>query len=151
MVHLSKVTYISVHRTRDVEATTKKVCMTNTFLVTQTEQTCYFPRFIVHLRSRLPSFLNLQDLRLKVYINIMLNVTSTIWSCLDSRLIDGGKVVSLTHRRRSTPQKHYFSAPCTYFCKRLSTPQGLVRLEGLDKFKKFNILAGSRARDLIIL
>jgi hypothetical protein len=28
--------------------------------------------------------------------------------CLDSRLIDGGKVVRLTHRLRSTPQKHFF-------------------------------------------
>jgi hypothetical protein len=28
--------------------------------------------------------------------------------CLDSRLTDGGKVVSPTHRPRSTPQKHYF-------------------------------------------
>jgi hypothetical protein len=28
--------------------------------------------------------------------------------CLDSRLTDGGKVVSPTHRLRSTTQKHYF-------------------------------------------
>jgi hypothetical protein len=28
--------------------------------------------------------------------------------CLDSRLIDGGEVVSLTHRPRSTAQKHFF-------------------------------------------
>jgi hypothetical protein len=27
--------------------------------------------------------------------------------CLDNRLIDSGKVVSLTHQPRSTPQKHY--------------------------------------------
>jgi hypothetical protein len=27
---------------------------------------------------------------------------------LDSRLTDGGEVVSLTHRPRSTPQKHNF-------------------------------------------
>jgi hypothetical protein len=26
---------------------------------------------------------------------------------LDSQLIDGGKVVSSTHRQRSSPQKHY--------------------------------------------
>jgi hypothetical protein len=28
--------------------------------------------------------------------------------CLDNRLIDGGKVVSLTHQPRFTPQKHYY-------------------------------------------
>jgi hypothetical protein len=28
--------------------------------------------------------------------------------CLDSGLKDGGKVVSLTHRQRSTVQKHIF-------------------------------------------
>jgi hypothetical protein len=36
--------------------------------------------------------------------------------CLHSRLTDGGKVVSLTHRPRSTPQKHYFSASGIHFC-----------------------------------
>jgi hypothetical protein len=36
--------------------------------------------------------------------------------CLDNRLTDGGKVVSLTHRPHSTPQKHYFSAFGTNFC-----------------------------------
>jgi hypothetical protein len=47
------------------------------------------------------------------------------------------QVVSRKHQLRSTPQKHYFSAPGTHFCLRLSEPQGLVRLEGLDKLKKF--------------
>jgi hypothetical protein len=28
--------------------------------------------------------------------------------CLDSRFIEGDKVVSLTHRPHFTPQKHYF-------------------------------------------
>jgi hypothetical protein len=37
-------------------------------------------------------------------------------SCLDNLLADGGEVVSLTHRVRSTPQKHYFSASGTHFC-----------------------------------
>jgi hypothetical protein len=37
-------------------------------------------------------------------------------SCLDSRLTDDGKIVSLMHRPRSTLQKHYFSAFGTYFC-----------------------------------
>jgi hypothetical protein len=54
---------------------------------------------------------------------------------LDNRLTDGGKFVSPTHRLRSTPQKHYFSASGTHFCKRLSKPQGLVRLRGLGKLK----------------
>jgi hypothetical protein len=37
--------------------------------------------------------------------------TSRIRHCLDSRLTDGGKVVSFTHRPRRTPQKHVY-----YFC-----------------------------------
>jgi hypothetical protein len=36
--------------------------------------------------------------------------------CLDNRLTGGGKIVSLTDRPRSTPQKHYFSASGTHFC-----------------------------------
>jgi hypothetical protein len=36
--------------------------------------------------------------------------------CLDNRLTDGGKVVSPTHRTRSTPEKHYFSVSGTHFC-----------------------------------
>jgi hypothetical protein len=48
---------------------------------------------------------------------------------LDSRLIDGGKIASLTHGPRSTPKKHHFSG--THFCLRLNKSQGLVRLEGL--------------------
>jgi hypothetical protein len=56
--------------------------------------------------------------------------------CLDSRLTDGGKVVSLTHLLHFTPQKHYyFNASGTNFCYRLSKPQGLVRAEGFGKFK----------------
>jgi hypothetical protein len=35
--------------------------------------------------------------------------------CLDNRLRDDGKVVSPTHKPRSTPQKH-FSASGTHFC-----------------------------------
>jgi hypothetical protein len=35
--------------------------------------------------------------------------------CLDSRLTDGGVVVSITYRPRSTPQKH-FSTSGTHFC-----------------------------------
>jgi hypothetical protein len=48
---------------------------------------------------------------------------------------DGCEVVSLTHRPRSTPQKHYLSASGAHFCQWLSKPLGLVRLEGLGKLK----------------
>jgi hypothetical protein len=68
--------------------------------------------------------------------------------CLDSRPTDGGKVVSPTHRRRSTPQKHYFSVCGSHFCSRLSEPQGLVWPEGLGQLKKCIHLMGSRTRDL---
>jgi hypothetical protein len=54
---------------------------------------------------------------------------------LGNRLTDGGEVVSLTHRPRSTPQKHCSSAYDTHFCYKLSQPQGLVRLEGLGTLK----------------
>jgi hypothetical protein len=55
--------------------------------------------------------------------------------CVDSRLIDGSKVVSPTHQPHFTPQEHYFvfNVSGTHFCYRLSKPQGLVRPEGLDK------------------
>jgi hypothetical protein len=67
--------------------------------------------------------------------------------CLDSRLTDGGKVVSLTHGPRST-QKHYFSAADTHFCWKLSRPQGLMWPEGSGKLKKCINFIGSRTRDL---
>jgi hypothetical protein len=68
--------------------------------------------------------------------------------CLDNRLTNGGKVVSPTHRLRFTPEKHYLYASGTHFYYRLSEPQGLVRLEGLDRLKKLIRLIGSRIRDL---
>jgi hypothetical protein len=55
--------------------------------------------------------------------------------CLDNRHTNGGKVVSLTHRPLSDPQKHYLYASDTHFCKGLSEPQGLVRLERSRKLK----------------
>jgi hypothetical protein len=70
-----------------------------------------------------------------------------IQHCLDNRIAVGGKVISLTHRPRSTPQKH-FSASGTHFCYRLSEPQGLLRPEGLDKLEKFVDLIAPRTRDL---
>jgi hypothetical protein len=36
--------------------------------------------------------------------------------CLDNRLTDCGKFVSLTHRPRFTPQKHFFYSSGTHFC-----------------------------------
>jgi hypothetical protein len=66
--------------------------------------------------------------------------------CLDSRLTGGCKVVSPRLRTRSTPQKQ-FSASGTLFCYRLSKPQGLVRPQGLGKFKKFIHLIASRTLD----
>jgi hypothetical protein len=43
-----------------------------------------------------------------------------ILHCLNSRLIDGGKVVSPTHQPHFTPQKHYlfifFYVFGTHFC-----------------------------------
>jgi hypothetical protein len=55
--------------------------------------------------------------------------------CLAYRVTDGSKVVSPTHRPRFTPYKHYFSASDTHLCYSLSKSQGLVRSEGLGKFK----------------
>jgi hypothetical protein len=69
-------------------------------------------------------------------------------NCLDSRLTDGGKVVSPTHRSRITPQKDHLSASGTHFSYRLTEPQGLMRPEGLGKLKEFIHLIGSRTRDL---
>jgi hypothetical protein len=68
--------------------------------------------------------------------------------CLDNRLTEGGKIVSRTRRPRSTPQK-----PCLMLLiliHRLSKPQGLLRLEEIDKFKKCNDLIGTRTRDLLV-
>jgi hypothetical protein len=57
--------------------------------------------------------------------------------CPDSRLTDGGKVVSPMHRPYFTPQKHYyFYVSDTHFCQELSIHRGLVWLEGLGEFKK---------------
>jgi hypothetical protein len=53
------------------------------------------------------------------------------------------------HRSRFTLQKHYyFSASGTHFYYRLSEPQGLVKLEGLEKLKKLLHLFGSGTHDL---
>jgi hypothetical protein len=59
----------------------------------------------------------------------------------------GGKVRSPTHRPRSTPQKHYFSAFGTPLCQSLSKSQRPVRPEGLGQLKKIIHLIGSRNCD----
>jgi hypothetical protein len=41
----------------------------------------------------------------------------------------------MAHRPHFTPQKHYFYVSGIHFCQKLSKPQGLVRPEGLGKFK----------------
>jgi hypothetical protein len=69
--------------------------------------------------------------------------------CLDNRLTDGGKVVGLTHRPRSTPQKHYFSASGTHFCFRMSNPTGPSGAERIRYIEKFIHLIVSRTRDLL--
>jgi hypothetical protein len=66
----------------------------------------------------------------------------------ENRLTDGDEVVSLKHLTHSTPQKKTVSVSGTQLCSRLSKPQGIVRLEGLGKFKKFNDSIRNRTRDL---
>jgi hypothetical protein len=71
---------------------------------------------------------------------------SRISHCLDNRLTDGGNVVSLMRRQRSTPEKHYFSASGTHLCYRPSKPESLVRPEGIGTLKIFDYLIGTRSR-----
>jgi hypothetical protein len=66
---------------------------------------------------------------------------------LDNRLIDGGEVISLKHRPRSTLLKRFPSASATRFCCRLGKPRGLERLKGLGKLTKSMHLIGPRTSD----
>jgi hypothetical protein len=68
--------------------------------------------------------------------------------CLDNRLTDGGKNVSLTHRLRSTPQKHYVLLLVLISVGGRENSRAINKLEGLGKFKIFIHLIGSRTRDL---
>jgi hypothetical protein len=63
---------------------------------------------------------------------------------LDSRLTDGDKVVSLTHRPHFTPRK----IPGTHFYYRLSRPQGHSAAGRIRSIEKSNDLIGTRTRDL---
>jgi hypothetical protein len=60
---------------------------------------------------------------------------------LDNLLTDGGKLVSLTHRLRSTPTK-IFTNVLVLICRTLGKPQGLERAEGLGKLIKIIHLIG---------
>jgi hypothetical protein len=68
--------------------------------------------------------------------------------CIENRLTGGAEVVSVTFWPFSTTQEHFLSASGTHYCFWLSKLQGLVRLEGLCKLKKFNDLIGSQIRNL---
>jgi hypothetical protein len=56
--------------------------------------------------------------------------------CLDSRLTDGGKVVSLTHPPHFTPKNMIIFMFLVLISVSFSKSEGLVRPEGLGKFKK---------------
>jgi hypothetical protein len=55
--------------------------------------------------------------------------------CLESRLTGGGKVVSLTLRPRSTPEKHFL---LLISVRGSVNPRAIVRLEELGTLKKIN-------------
>jgi hypothetical protein len=57
---------------------------------------------------------------------------------LDSRLTDGGEVVSLTHRK----------IPGTHFCQRLNRLQGQSAAGMIKSIEKSSDLTGNETRDL---
>jgi hypothetical protein len=63
--------------------------------------------------------------------------------CLGNRLTDGGKVVALCTGRALLHRNILFFA-----CRTLSKLHGLLRPEGLGKFKELIHLIGYRTRDL---
>jgi hypothetical protein len=64
---------------------------------------------------------------------------------LDSRLTDGGEVVSLTRRPPLTLKK----IPCTHFCSRLSWSQSHNTVARVRSTEKFNKPIGNLTRDLL--
>jgi hypothetical protein len=58
--------------------------------------------------------------------------------CTNNRLTDGGKSVSLTHRPRSTPQKHFL---VLISVRGWANPRAKVRMGGVGKLKYFNDIA----------
>jgi hypothetical protein len=69
-----------------------------------------------------------------------------ILHCLDNRLTDVGKVVSLTHRPHFTPQKHLLLFTSV---RGQVNPRATVRLEGISKWKQLIDLIETRTRDLL--
>jgi hypothetical protein len=65
--------------------------------------------------------------------------TSRLTHFLDSRLIDGGEVVSFTRRRPLSHRK----IPGVHFCWRLSQPQGHKAVGRIRSIEKFNDLIGN--------
>jgi hypothetical protein len=57
--------------------------------------------------------------------------------CLDSRLTDGGKLVSSKHRPHSTPQNIIFLFLVLISVRSWVSPQSLVRPEWVGKLEKF--------------
>jgi hypothetical protein len=58
---------------------------------------------------------------------------------LDNRLTDGGEAVNLTRRPPFTPRK----VPGTYFCYRLSRPQGHSAARRISSIEKSSELIGN--------
>jgi hypothetical protein len=70
--------------------------------------------------------------------------TSRLPHFLDSRLVDGGEVVSLTRRPPFTPRK----IPGTHLCYRLSGPHGHSAAGRIRSIEKCSDHIGNRTRDL---
>jgi hypothetical protein len=70
--------------------------------------------------------------------------TSRLLHLLDSRLTDGGEVVSITRRPPFIPRK----IPGTHFCQRLSRPQGHIAAGRIRLIEKSNDHIGTQSRDL---
>jgi hypothetical protein len=68
--------------------------------------------------------------------------------CLDSRLTDGGEVVSLTRRPPHYSPQTLFLCFCTHFFRGWVNSRALLRPEGLGKLIRIIHLFGSRTRDL---
>jgi hypothetical protein len=70
-----------------------------------------------------------------------------LYACKMLRIIQMEvRLSALRAGRRFTPQKHCLFVSATYFCYRLSIPQGLVGPGGLGKLIRIIDLIGSRTR-----